>query len=220
MLSRLLVIIFCFCVTPTFGQTLSEINLKYGDPTYSYSVTQHIWMTPDFAGDGQVCRMRLYPKHIGSQTDYPAPQLYFEELNGALIKLVPLESRGLKREAFGLTDFGGGAAWTTYAYEKVTFVFTFRFRTDPGFNASRNRSPNRSNYRSRSCWRACRKTPHLQLMTSPLVGPLTQRLLRFSGAKESVLVNGYLSSLQIGQDCRLHNQWCSNGTQNVAGCWT
>src|SRR5215211_4051333 len=132
MLARLIVIIFCICVTRTHGQTLSEVNLKYGKPTNAYSVSQHIWMTPDFAPDGQVCQMRLYPKHINMQTNYLSPQLYFEELNGVLNRLVPFDSRGEKQESFGLTDFGGGAAWTTYPYEKVTFIFTFAFRIDPG----------------------------------------------------------------------------------------
>ena len=134
MLARLVVIIFCICVTRIDGQTLSEVNLKYGKPTNAYSVSPHISMTPDFAPDGQVCQMRLYPKHINRETSYLSPQLYFEELNGVLNQLVPFDSRGGKKESFGLTDFGGGAAWTTYEYERVTFIFifTFAFKIDPG----------------------------------------------------------------------------------------
>jgi hypothetical protein len=48
-----------------------------------------------------------------------------------LNSLVPLGRRGEKKDSFGLTDFGGGAAWTTYAYERVTFVFAYSFRLDP-----------------------------------------------------------------------------------------
>lgn len=132
MLTRLSVVIVVFCATSTPGQTTSDIRLKYGDPTYAYSVSRYIWMTPDYAADGQVCRMRLYPKHIDPETDYLSPQLNFEELNAVLSRLVPLDLRGEKEESFGLTDLGGGSAWTTYRYEKVTFVFTFAFRIEPG----------------------------------------------------------------------------------------
>lgn len=126
-----LAVFFVCCVTPAVGQTSLEINREYGKPTYAYSVSRHIWMTPDYAEDGQVCRMRLYPKHIDSETDYHAPHLKFEELTGVLNKLVPLEGRGPKKDSFGLSDMGGGAAWTTYAYENVTFIFSFSLRIDP-----------------------------------------------------------------------------------------
>jgi hypothetical protein len=129
-LAKLVAVIF-ICVTSAVGQTLSEIDREYGKPTYAYSVSSHIWMTPDFATDGQVCRIRLYPKHIDSETDYLSPQLKFDELTAVLNKLVPLERRGQKKDPFGLTDVGGGAAWTTYAYEKVTFIFAFSERLDP-----------------------------------------------------------------------------------------
>lgn len=132
MLVKLLILILAFFVVPVFGQTQSQIDMKYGKPTYAYSVSDHIWMTPDYSADGQVCRMRLYPKHIGSETEYLSPQLYFEELNGTLNRLVSPDLRGEKKDSFGLTDFGGGAAWTTYPYEKVTFVFTSSLRIEPG----------------------------------------------------------------------------------------
>jgi hypothetical protein len=127
-LVRLLVIIFCFCVAPAFGQTRSDIRLKHGTPTFAYSVSEHISMTPDYAADGQVCRMRLYPKHIGPNINYLSPQLDFEELSGVLNNLVPLGFRGLKDRSSGMTDIGGGIGSTTYRYENVTFVFTFPFR--------------------------------------------------------------------------------------------
>jgi len=131
MLAKLIVIVFVCCVPPVVGQSLSEIDREYGKPTYAYSVSRYIWMTPEYAADGQVCRMRLYPKHIDSKTDYLAPELNFEELTSVLNKLVPLEQRGQKKDSFGITEMGGGVAWTTYEYEKVTFVFAFPFRLDP-----------------------------------------------------------------------------------------
>ena len=131
-LSLVVMMIFVLCVVSTPGQTVTQIETKYGKPTNAYSVSNHIWMTPDYTASGQVCRMRLYPKTISSDVEYLSPQLYFEELQAILNELVPLDLRGQKKDSFGLTDMGGGAAWTTYPYEKVTFVFTFPLRLEPG----------------------------------------------------------------------------------------
>ena len=120
--------ILCFCVAPAFGQTRSDINLKYGTPTDAYSVSEYISMTPDYAADGQVCRMRVYSKRVDSERGYFSHQLNFDELTGVLNKLVPLEVRGLKDTSLANTVLGGGIGWTYYRYEKVTFVFTFPFR--------------------------------------------------------------------------------------------
>jgi hypothetical protein len=123
--------IFMLCVSSAFGQTASDIELKYGKPVSSYSVSEHIWMTADYAVDGQVCQMRLYPKRIAPDTNYLTQKLPFEELTAVLNRLVPSNDRGGKKETFGITATGGGASWTTYAYEKVTFVFASSLRLDP-----------------------------------------------------------------------------------------
>src|SRR5262245_56552801 len=106
------------------AQTAADIQTKYGKPVDVYSVSEHIWMTPEFASDGQVCRMRFYPKRISGNTNYGAHDLPFSELRGVLNKLVPVETRGAKKQLFGATATGGGAAWTTYDYQNVTFDFT------------------------------------------------------------------------------------------------
>jgi hypothetical protein len=126
--TTLTVVIFLLCVTSALGQTASEIESRFGRPVHVYSVTEHIWMTADYASDGQVCQMKLFPKRVGPGTDYLSNQLPFEELKLILNQLVPSPSRGIKGESFGLTDTGGGIAWTTYPYEKVSFSFTFRLR--------------------------------------------------------------------------------------------
>ena len=126
---KLCLIVFVFYVT-AHAQTTSDLKRSYGDPTYAYSVSNHIWMTPDYAPDGQVCRMRLYPKHIDPRTDYLSPRLEFDELSAVLIRLLPLDRRGEKEDLFGFTEVGGGSAWTTYGYEKVTIVFAFPFRLE------------------------------------------------------------------------------------------
>jgi len=125
-----LVILGCW-VIPTFGQTVSEVERRYGKPVSVYSVSEHIWMTPDYSADGQICRMRLYPRRLGEKTDYLISQLLFPELNEVLNEIVPPHLRGSKKDGFGLTSLGGGTAWTTYEYEDVTFDFVFSYKLDP-----------------------------------------------------------------------------------------
>ena len=43
------------CSGSAFGQTAGELREKYGRPVEAYSVSEHIWMTPDFTDDGQLC---------------------------------------------------------------------------------------------------------------------------------------------------------------------
>ena len=124
MRAKLTVVIFFFCVSPAVGQTVSDIELKYGKPLLVYSVSEHIWMTPEYASDGQVCRMKLFPKHTSGIVNYVGVTLHFKELRDVLNSMIPPEKRGLKtRLNFGTTATGGPAAWTTYPYEKVTFTF-------------------------------------------------------------------------------------------------
>lgn len=93
-----------------------------------YSVSDHIWMTPEYATDGQVCRMRLYPKRIDADRSFVGAMLQYTELRDVLNSLVPPNVRGLKSKVnFGATATGGPASWTTYPYEKVTFTFTSSF---------------------------------------------------------------------------------------------
>lgn len=124
-------VVFGLSVTPTFGQTVSDVERRYGKPISVYSVSEHIWMTPDYSDDGQVCRMRLYPRRLGESTDYLISQLVFPELTDVLNEIVPPRLRGPKKDGFGLTSLGGGTAWTTYAYENVSFTFIFSYKLDP-----------------------------------------------------------------------------------------
>jgi hypothetical protein len=128
---KLAVAIILLYAGSVIGQTASDIEGKYGKPINAYSVSEHVWMTPEYTADGQVCQMRLYPKRIASDTNYLSKKLPFEELKAVLNLLVPLNARGVKKESFGITATGGGAAWTTYTYEKVTFIFTSSSKVDP-----------------------------------------------------------------------------------------
>lgn len=120
-------VLFLAAVSAVSAQTVVDIQAKYGNPVDVYSVSEHIWMTPEYAADGQVCRMRLYPKRISSNTNYGAHNLPFSELRDVLNALVPVETRGSKKQFFGGTVTGGGAAWTTYRYENVGFTFVSFF---------------------------------------------------------------------------------------------
>ena len=128
---KLAAFVFLLCAGPAVGQTASDIEGKFGRPVGVYSVSGHIWMTPDYTADGQVCRMRLYHKRVASDTNYLSGTLPFDELKGVLNRLVPPNARGFKKELFGMSATGGGAAWTTYPYEKVIFTFTSSFEVDP-----------------------------------------------------------------------------------------
>lgn len=133
MSKTLLLLILTISAVPVASQTLPEIEAKYGKPTLAYSVTDAIWMTPDFAADGQVCRMRFYPKSFYRNTVYLDHRLRFRELKWILNQIVPPSSRGKRKTSFGLSTLGGGLVSTAYEYEKVTFTFayTLRFRIDP-----------------------------------------------------------------------------------------
>jgi len=108
------------------GQTVSELETKYGRPVNAYSVGEHIWMTPEYAAGGQVCRMRLYPKRISGDTNYLSKDLPFEKFNKAVEGLVPLNMRGAKAEPFGngLWMFWGSVRMATFKYERVTITYS------------------------------------------------------------------------------------------------
>ena len=118
--------------TPAAGQTASDIEQKYGKPVKAYAVTERVWMTPEYAGDGRVCRMRLYPRRISGDAGVLAKELPFEDFNRAVEELVPPGSRGAKARPFvGGWTFGGGIMFADFEYENVTITFWAGFRFDP-----------------------------------------------------------------------------------------
>lgn len=123
-------LIFVLCINSASAQTASDFEKAYGKSLEVYSVSKSIWMTPEYAADGRVCLMTLYPRHVDQKTNYVSNsplRLEFKELKAVLNRLVPPETRGLQNESFGQTATGGPAAWTTYKYEKVTFRFVAPF---------------------------------------------------------------------------------------------
>jgi hypothetical protein len=118
--------------TVSFGQTASDVEAKYGKPTKAYSVGEFVWMTPDYSVDGQVCRMRLYPKRISADTNYVVKDLPFDDFKSVVDQLIPPAARGTKKEPFdaGWTT-GGGSMWATFIYERVRITYSAGFRVDP-----------------------------------------------------------------------------------------
>lgn len=123
-------IILSFSVTTAVGQTAQDVESRYGKPVPVYAVSEHVWMTPDYTADGQVCRMRFYPRRLGVERDYLGSQLVFHELSQVLNEIVPPHLRGSKKDGFGQTSLGGGTAWTNYEYENVSFSFIFSYKLD------------------------------------------------------------------------------------------
>ena len=118
-------------VTSASGQKVSDIEKEYGTATQAYSLSEHIWMTPEFGVDGEICRARLFPRRISTKINYLAKELPFQELRDALNRLIPPAQRGSAKEFFGDTELGGGIGWTTYPYDNVSIVFIFAVRIDP-----------------------------------------------------------------------------------------
>ena len=136
-MKAILIALFLAYSTAVSGQTVRDIEKQYGQRQPVYSVSPNIWMTPEYAVDGQVCRMRLYPKRVDGNTDYVGAALQYDELRSLLNSLVPPNQRGMKSKInFGATATGGPASWTTYPYETVTFTFTSSFLSGKFENSS------------------------------------------------------------------------------------
>ena len=132
--------IFLFCgvlvimATVCAAQTASDIERKYGKPTNAYSVGELVWMTPEYAADGQVCRMRLYPRRISGDTNYAVKELPFDDFKNVVEQLIPINMRGAKKKPFdGGWTTGGGSMWATFTYEtvRITYSAGFSIAYDP-----------------------------------------------------------------------------------------
>lgn len=104
------------------AQTLSEIEKKFGVPVKSYSVSENIWMSPEFTNDGQLCMARLYPKKIDATTNYLGSTLSLWEVKNVFDEFAPVAVRGKKKEDFG-TTYMGGMAFSGFGYENVSINF-------------------------------------------------------------------------------------------------
>jgi hypothetical protein len=112
-----------------FGQTSADVEMKYGKTETVHSVSEHLWMTPEYDADGRVCMMRLYSKRVAPGINYLDDGLDIDETLKFINELIPPDTRGKRKESFGTTSTGGGVAWTHFGYERAafTFVSTFEF---------------------------------------------------------------------------------------------
>ena len=118
-------------VRAAFGQTGSDVEREYGKPVLVYTVSEHIWMTPEFNDDGQMCRARLYGRRVSADTNYLGSGLPPRELRDVLNRLAPPRVRGEKTKMSGLSLITGSIAETTFGFETVAFTFLTPFNYKP-----------------------------------------------------------------------------------------
>jgi len=133
LVAKLAIVMTVFNVVSAFGQSRAEIEAKFGQPVNAYPVGERIWMSPEYALDGQVCRMIFYPRRFSSTTNYLTNQLPFDEFRSVIDAIVPVAIRGAQKEPFrnGLWNGGGGARWTNFIYERVTISYVAGFQVNP-----------------------------------------------------------------------------------------
>ena len=133
LIAKLAIVMTFFSVVSAFGQSRAELEAKFGQPVNAYLVSERIWMSPEYASDGQVCRMIFYPRRFSSTTNYLANQLPFNEFRSVIDAIVPVAIRGAQKEPFGngLWNGGGGVAWANFIYERVTISYVASFQFNP-----------------------------------------------------------------------------------------
>lgn len=124
-IAQLLVVMTVFNVVSAFGQTRAELEGKFSQPVNAYSVGESVWMSPEYASDGQVCRMIFYPRRFSSTINYLTNPLPFDEFRSIIDLIVPVAIRGAQKEPFGngLWNIGGGTRWANFVYERVTIEY-------------------------------------------------------------------------------------------------
>jgi hypothetical protein len=126
----LLVCVFALSSSFVSGQTAKEIEARYGQRENVYSIGEHLWMTPTYGADSRLCLMRLYPKLVSRDTNYPDAKLDLDEVLKFINQRFPVETRGVRNDSFGTSDLGGGVIWTRFNYDQVRFVFISTFRLE------------------------------------------------------------------------------------------
>ena len=124
-IAKFAIAMIVFNVVSVFGQTRREIEARFGQPVNSYAVSERIRMSPDYASDGQVCRMTLYPRRFSSTTTYFVNELSFDEFRNVIDAIVPVATRGAQKEPFGngVWKATEGGRWANFVYERVTITY-------------------------------------------------------------------------------------------------
>jgi hypothetical protein len=110
------------------AQSSYDIETRYGKRVNVYSVSENLWMSPSYDSQGQVCLMRVFPKAVSESTNYHDPYLNMDETLRFINEVFPVYTRGRREPGTGMTELGGGVAWTRFKYEHVKFVFLSSFR--------------------------------------------------------------------------------------------
>jgi hypothetical protein len=124
-------------VSSTAGQSKSNIETKYGPPIKAYSVSENIWMTPEFTRDGRLCMARLYSKQIDATTNYIQGRLWLWEVKDVFDQLAPVATRGKKIGDLGLSVIGN-TVFEGLIYERVRINFVSGLK---GYEPSENDEP-------------------------------------------------------------------------------
>jgi hypothetical protein len=124
-IAKLAIVMTVFSVVSAFGQSRTEIDSKFGQPVKAYAVGEKIWMSPEYASDGQVCRMTFYPRRFSSTTTYLGNELPFDQFRTVIDAIVPVAIRGAQREPFGngYWTASAGGSWVDFVYERVTIRY-------------------------------------------------------------------------------------------------
>ena len=101
LMATLAIVLTVSSLVSVFGQSRSEIEAEFGQPVNAYVVSEEIWMSPEYASDGQVCRMTFYPRRFSSTTNYLTTQLPFDEFRRVIDVIVPVAVRGAQRNHLG-----------------------------------------------------------------------------------------------------------------------
>ena len=132
LMAKLAIGVTVFSAVSAFGQSRAEIEAKFGQSVNLFAVSERIWMSPEYASDGQVCRMIFFPRRFSSSTNYLVNQLPFDEFRRVIDAIIPVAIRGAQKEPFGNGGWnvGGGGRWANFVYERVTITYVAGFRVN------------------------------------------------------------------------------------------
>jgi len=125
LIAKVAIVMTVFNVVSAFGQSRMKIEAKFGRPVNAYKVSERIWMSPEYASDGKVCRMTFYPRRFSSTTTYLISQLSFNEFRSVIDAIVPVGIRGPQKGPFGNGHWNAsdGGRWVNFVYERLTITY-------------------------------------------------------------------------------------------------
>ena len=116
-------------VRPNYRR-VAEIEQQFGQPQKVYSIGTYSSMSAEFAADGQVCQMWIYPKRVSGSKSYLGNKLSLAGVWSFLNSFVPPQDHRLKPEVKFMTALPGPAQPDNDA-EIVTVRWTQRACVGP-----------------------------------------------------------------------------------------